>query len=491
MNDLRPYPRMKDSGVQWLGEVPAHWEVRQLGRMGRFFKGNGGTKADETEEGTPCVRYGDLYTRHSFHITETRSRVDPLLAETAYTPIQHGDVLFAGSGETVGEIGKSAANLMRGPACCGGDVIVFRSTSPMNPAFLGYATDCLPAAQQKARMGSGFTVFHIYGVALKRLYVAMPPVVEQAAIERFLAHATSRIDRYIRTKEKLLDLLEGQQQAVIEEVVTGHLRASGATAGAQAPPSPNHAVKWPEVRLKSVITAIRIGPFGSQLHASDYTFGGTPVVNPSHMAGGSILPDAGVSVDSLKAEELSIHRLRVNDVVMARRGELGRCALVGVGEEGWICGTGSLRVTPNLAVVLPAFLALCLGCRSVKDELAAASIGATMDNLNADIVSRLRIPLPHLPDQAAIVGFLTDATARLAAASDGVRHQIAAMSEYRRRLTADVATGKLDVREAGARLPNEPDDPSTLGSDHSPLGAWKDRRSPGGNETYQREEAIP
>lgn len=233
MNDLRPYARMKDSSVQWLGEVPAHWEVRQLGQFGRFFKGNGGTKADETDEGTPCVRYGDLYTNHRFLITETRSRVDPLVARTVYTSIQYGDVLFAGSGETIEEIGKSAANLMRCSACCGGDVIVFRPHGAMNPAFLGYATDCLPAARQKAQMGRGFTVMHIYGVDLKRLNIAVPPAAEQADIARFLDHATSRIDRYVHAKEQLLGpqrqtsgtsgLLGEYRDRLISDVVTGKL----------------------------------------------------------------------------------------------------------------------------------------------------------------------------------------------------------------------------------------------------------------------------
>ena len=161
--ELNPYPAYRNSGVEWLGDVPAHWEVASLGRVGRFFKGNGGTKADETEEGVPCVRYGDLYTCHDFHIASSRACVAPDVAATTYTPIQFGDVLFAGSGETIDEIGKSAANLMVDPARCGGDVIVFRPRVRADARFLGYATDCQPAARQKAQMGRGFTVIHIMG----------------------------------------------------------------------------------------------------------------------------------------------------------------------------------------------------------------------------------------------------------------------------------------------------------------------------------------
>ena len=146
IDGVGPYPPMKDSGVPWLGLVPVHWDVRQLGRIGRLFKGNGGSKADETDVGIPCVRYGDLYSKHRFHVKESRARVDPVVATRAYTTIQYGDVFFAGSGESIDEIGKSAVNLTRGPACCGGDVIVFRPCGDTNASYLGYALDCQPTA---------------------------------------------------------------------------------------------------------------------------------------------------------------------------------------------------------------------------------------------------------------------------------------------------------------------------------------------------------
>ena len=121
-----PYPVYRPSGVEWLGEIPAHWDVAQLGRFGRFAKGIGGTKQDEVPEGVPCIRYGDLYTSHRHHIQTTRSFVTQTKAAD-YTPIQYGDILFAGSGETIEEIGKAAVNLIQSPVVVGGDVILFSS----------------------------------------------------------------------------------------------------------------------------------------------------------------------------------------------------------------------------------------------------------------------------------------------------------------------------------------------------------------------------
>ena len=85
--------RFKPSGVEWMGDVPEHWEVAQLGRIGVFSKGSGGTKDDEVPDGIPCVRYGDLYTTHKYFISKTRSCISPTKANS-YTPIDKGDVLF-------------------------------------------------------------------------------------------------------------------------------------------------------------------------------------------------------------------------------------------------------------------------------------------------------------------------------------------------------------------------------------------------------------
>ena len=137
-----------------------------------------------------------------------------------YAPIEYGDVLFAGSGETIEEIGKSAVNLLSEPACCGGDVIIFRPSIAVNAKFLGLATDCPQAAYQKSTIGRGITIMHIYGDELKSLSIALPTLPEQAAIARFLDYIDGRIRRYIRTKRKLIALLEEQKQAIIQRAVT-------------------------------------------------------------------------------------------------------------------------------------------------------------------------------------------------------------------------------------------------------------------------------
>ena len=226
---LDPNVRLKPSGVEWLGDVPEHWEIHQLGRVGRFFKGVGGTKEDEVPSGVPCVRYGDLYMQHQYFIRESRSLVSEQRA-VDYTPIQYGDVLFAGSGETIEEIGKSAVNLISRHACCGGDVIIFRSQIEVDASFLGYATDCPQAAHQKSLMGRGVTVMHIYGDELKYVWVAIPPLHEQAASARYLDKTTADVDTAIDRARRQIELLREYRPRLIADVVTGKLDVREAAA---------------------------------------------------------------------------------------------------------------------------------------------------------------------------------------------------------------------------------------------------------------------
>ena len=226
----QPYPAYKPSGVEWLGDVPTHWDVQQLGRMGTLSKGNGGSKADEAPAGVPCVRYGDLYTTHTRFIKSSRAFVSQARAAD-YTPLKHGDILFAASGESIDEIGKSAVNLILSGACCGGDIIVFRPKYRTHAPFMGYVTDCWSSAMQKATMGRGFTVVHIYATQLKQLLLPVPAHSEQAAIARYLDYAERRIQRYVESEQRQIHLLNEYRSRLIADVVTGKLDVLQAASG--------------------------------------------------------------------------------------------------------------------------------------------------------------------------------------------------------------------------------------------------------------------
>lgn len=232
-----PYPDYRDSAVEWLGEIPEHWEIQRLGRMGSFSKGGGGTKEDEVDNGIPCVRYGDLYTQHQFLIKGTRAGIGRDSVER-YRQLRYGEVLFAGSGETIDEIGKSAVNLIEGPAYCGGDVIVFRPSIEVDATFLGYATDSGAAISQKACMGRSVTVMHIYSSELKYMLIPMPPLDEQRAIADFLDDQTQRLDELRSQVEVAIERLMEFRTALVTAAVTGKIDVRRADRDHDAEPRP-------------------------------------------------------------------------------------------------------------------------------------------------------------------------------------------------------------------------------------------------------------
>jgi type I restriction enzyme S subunit len=171
--------------------------------------------------------------------------------------------------------------------------------------------------------------------------------------------------------------------------------------------------RWPCVPLRAVITEAQTGPFGSQLHSDEYIEGGIPVINPSNIVEGKFLSNRAVTVDEQTAGRLSRHRLELGDLVFARRGELGRAAVVTEEADGWLCGTGSLRVRLRPAALDPRFAGYVLQSAATRSYFEMAAVGSTMDNLNTAIVVGLPIPLPAMEDQMRTADLLDDETARI------------------------------------------------------------------------------
>lgn len=164
---------------------------------------------------------------------------------------------------------------------------------------------------------------------------------------------------------------------------------------------------WKSARLADCTERIQIGPFGSLLHQEDYVVGGVPLVNPMHIKESCIVPDKEQTVTKRKHAELSLYHLNCGDVIMGRRGEMGRCAIVTPEHAGLLCGTGSLFITPKRDVTTTTYLFTVLSNQSMKKRLESFSLGATLPNLNRTIIEELVVPLPALSVQERFADHLT------------------------------------------------------------------------------------
>jgi type I restriction enzyme M protein len=160
--------------------------------------------------------------------------------------------------------------------------------------------------------------------------------------------------------------------------------------------------EWPMVALGEICEAILTGPFGTSLHQSDYVTDGIPVINPQNIVDGAISTDGVKAVSSDTRDRLKEFTVRENDIIIGRRGEMGRCAVVTAEMNGWLCGTGSfvIRLKPECHVRFAFFQ---IASPKVKAYLEDQAIGVTMKNLNQGILSAIKIPLPPLETQRQIV----------------------------------------------------------------------------------------
>ena len=169
--------------------------------------------------------------------------------------------------------------------------------------------------------------------------------------------------------------------------------------------------QWCETTLGAICDRvdgiIQTGPFGSQLHESDYSQEGTPVVMPKDIIEGRIITDSVARIASEHVERLSRHKLKPGDIVYGRRGDIGRQALIRKEQDGWLCGTGCLRLSLSATVIEPLFLHYYLRQESVISWISNQAVGATLPNLNTGILRSVPVRVPPLPVQRRIAGILS------------------------------------------------------------------------------------
>ncbi len=453
----RSYRRYRDSGVEWLGEVPAHWELKLLGLMGSFFKGSGGTKEDEVEDGVPCVRYGDIYTQHQYFIRETRADITEESAAN-YTPIRYGDVLFAGSGETIEEIGKSAVNLIRGPAHCGGDVIVFRPSIEADAAFLGYAADCTTSIYQKACMGRGVTVMHIYSQDLTHLLLPLPPLDEQRAIAAYLDRETERIDTLVAKQGLLIERLAEYRTALITRTVTRGLppkaaRAAGLDPAPRLKPS---GVEWlgdvPEHwEVKRISAAARPGPNsftdGDWIELPYITDSGVRLIQTGNVGIGTYREQGFRYIDDSSFDELRCTAIEPGDVLICRLADpVGRACLAPDLGVRMITSVDVCILKPS-GQFSAEYLVFLLSSKQYLDHVDSLVRGGTRDRISRSMLGAIKIPSPPATEQRAIAAYLSQQTGGLDQLIDKAEAATERLQECRTALITAAVTGKIDVRE--------------------------------------------
>ena len=219
---LNPNVEMKDSGVEWIGEIPISWDLRNGSTIGSYSKGKGIRKDEVVEFGEACVRYGEIYTKYELKIDSTSSFISE---ETSLNSVfvNSGTLLLTGSGETKDEIGKCIVYLGEEILWVGGDIIILEPNENINSLFLSYLmySECIRI--QREISGRGDIIVHIYSKNFKEMKFPIPSINEQHQIVEYLDEQTQKIDSTIEKEIKRIELLKEYRTALISEAVTGKI----------------------------------------------------------------------------------------------------------------------------------------------------------------------------------------------------------------------------------------------------------------------------
>jgi type I restriction enzyme S subunit len=450
---LPPYPAYKDSGVPWLGGIPAHWEVVKLRHILRRF-------TERNRSDLPLlsvVREKGVILRNTSSQDENRNYIPNGLSN--YKVVRSGQFAINKMKAWQGSYGVSRFDGIVSPA-----YFVF-NVSKVDGDFFHSAIRSRAYVPSFAQASDGVRIgqWDLSEPRMRETRFLIPPLPEQHAITRYLDHVDRRIRRYIRTKQRLIALLEEQKQAIIHQSVTGQLDVrTGQPYPAYKPSGvewfadlPSH---WKIVTLRNVCRQILDGPH----------------VSPSYLDSGVMFISArNVKVDAWdfsSAKYISRadyeqfgRRMRPekNDVLYTKGGTTGVARAVDFDEpfQVWV-HVAVLKVLSEL--INPFFLAYALNSPRGYEQSQIYTRGATNQDLGLNRMARIQIALPPLDEQEAIVQNIDDQIQKIYEVFHGSSKEIALLREYRTRLIGDVVTGQVDVRAAAARLPGDFEEIDTL-----------------------------
>ena len=449
LTDLEPYPAMKGSGVPWLGRVPEHWDVLPNRALFTEVK-----ERNHPDEQMLSVTITKGVIRQQALLADSSKKDSSNLDKSAYKLVRPGDIAYNKMRAWQGAVGVSRYRGIVSPA-----YVVQRPRDIADSRYLHYLLRTPAFAKEAERWSYGITsdMWSLRPEHFRMIYSCLPPLPEQAAIVRFLDRADRCIWRYIRAKQKLIKLLEEQTQIVIHRAVT-----RGLDTNVRLKPSgvewlgdvPEH---WEVRRIKAHVD-VRDGTHDTPEYVSpgESTF---PLVTSRHVREGKILVEVAPHITKADYDEIARRSVVAKgDIVMPMIGTIGNPCIVETNTPFAIKNVALFRTSVSKRL-LPEYLCVLLSSTSIRRQIDDLSRGGVQGFVGLNTLRNLFLSIPALDEQEAILSFLREATQQDFAAVTSSQREISLLREYRTRLIADVVTGKLDVREAAARLSDEIEEP--------------------------------
>ena len=443
--ELKPYADYKDSGVSWLGKVPAHW---QIVRSKRLFTARQELARPDDVQLSATQAYGVI--EQSLYEERTGYRVVKIamhLDKPERRHVERDDFIismrsFQGGLERAWSSGAIRSSY-----------VVLKPETQVEAAYFKHLFKSMPyiaalrATGDFIRDGQDLNYSNFCGVDLP-----LVPLPDQAAISRFLDWANGRIDRTIRAKRKVIVLIAEQKQAIVHSAVTRGLSPDVPLKPTGLPwlgTIPRHWEIWRISRFA------RVGNGSTPSRGNPkYWHGGTyPWLNSSQV-NRPFIDGADQFVTRTALRECHLPRVPTGSLLVAITGQgktRGMSAILGV--EATI-NQHIAYITPRVPIASAEFIHLAFTAAYRQLRAASEDAGSTKGAITCDDLKRFKIAVPPAEEQRQLVQHIQAVTKNLTLAADRLEREIDLLIEYRTRLTADVVTGKLDVREVVKHLPD-------------------------------------
>jgi type I restriction enzyme, S subunit len=448
IENLKPYPETKNSGLPWLGEMPAHWDVSTLGGLAQVKSATNQSERQllsvYLQHGV--VRFSDVHEKRTNTTSEDLSK---------YQAVDPGDFVLNNQQAWRGSVGVSDYTGIISPA-----YLVLKLSKQYLPAYanLLFRDQCMVSQYLACSKGVGSIQRNLYWPHLKRVGVVIPPPEEQAAIARFLAWATSLLDRAIGAKRRIIALLQEQKQAIIHRAVTRGLDPSVPLKDSGIPWLGEIPEHWEARRLRRVVKRIDQGvsPLATGFLAEGNSWG----VLKSGCVNRGIFRETEHKQLSQSFKIDSSIVVKLGDVLISRA--CGSPSLVGsVGRVrqlhyNLILSDKTFRPTFEESVDID-FMVLAMNSSYYRRQVEQAISGAEgmANNLPLSSLRDFSLAIPPLNEAKAIACSVEKSLSGINVAIARNEQEITLLREYRTSLIANVVTGKLDVREVAAGLPED------------------------------------
>lgn len=372
-----------------IGVIPEDWEVKTLGELGKFSKGSGISRMETYTGYIPCVRYGELYTQHNDFIRKFSSYISKEVASRAKL-IKYGDILFAASGETKEDIGKSVAFIDKFEAYAGGDIIIL-STEPSlcEAKYIGFVSNSSSSVKQKECRGQGDAVVHITCESISNIIIPFPPISEQKAI----ATALSDVDALITALDKKIAKKRLIKQGAMQELLTGKKRLPGFTE------------EWVEKKLGDVGFLLNGYAFKSETY---HQTGKYKIITIANVKNGRLETNDCNKISTFPSDIQKHQVLRVGDILISMTGNVGRVCMVNTNSclQNQRVGLFELQ---DKCYYDKKFLYTILNCKEFETAMIDSGQGAAQSNISKKDIEEYIFLIPkNLKEQQAIATILSD-----------------------------------------------------------------------------------